>query len=239
MPPTPASYAGCLIDPAGSDPFELLDPSTAIPIIDNNGIASLATTVIDNLDPFIFSRPMNSPQGVYDLLLQHNGQTLYFAVFASGKVGFTTSSSNGQIYVPQGGDKFITTVFSVDCSGFITAGIVGGSEFKFVVENNNVMVENAPQLRMKPRDIPVPSGFYVLPKAAPPSPPSSSRCPDPSQTAVLKSPPPAPSANGCGTDKGIGSFVPNLNFVECCNGHDFCYGKPDLIHFEIIISMDT
>src|SRR5262249_14590528 len=114
VPPIVSSYSGCIIDPqASNSPFELLDANTALPIIDNGGIASLPTEVIDNVEPFSFLKPPNGPAGVYDIVLDHGGQTLYFAVFASGKVGFTTSSSNGQTYVPQGDDKYITTVFAV------------------------------------------------------------------------------------------------------------------------------
>lgn len=31
--------------------------------------------------------------------------------------------------------------------------------------------------------------------------------------------------NGCGTEKGIGAFVPELYFHDCCNTHDRCFAN--------------
>lgn len=116
----------------------------------------------------------------------------------------------------------------MQCNGAVTAGIIGGTEFHFTIVNNNVIVDNLPANTKVKRDIPVPPGFFVLPSPPPPTTPTGVRCPNPGQVAVLKSPPVPPTANGCGTDTGIGSFVPELDFHTCCDGHDFCYGTASI-----------
>lgn len=122
----------------------------------------------------------------------------------------------------------MSRVFSLLCNGQVRAGIIGGIEFNFETENGNSVVKNVPaQTKNARRDITVPKGYFVLPNT-PKSPPTGSRCPTAAQSAVSKSPSPPQTSNGCGTDTGIGYFVPNLNFVDCCNGHDVCYSMPNI-----------
>ncbi|KAK9719222.1 hypothetical protein K7432_004944 [Basidiobolus ranarum] len=47
-------------------------------------------------------------------------------------------------------------------------------------------------------------------------------CPSDKPVTVPLPNPPVPEANGCGP-KGLGVFVPEYLFAECCNAHDLCY----------------
>jgi hypothetical protein len=222
-PPGVTSYTNCMIDPSASNStFLLLDPATGLPIIDNNGIASLPTQVTD-WESFSFSKPPNAPSGIFDIFITHQGQIQYLAVYSSGKVGFVASSSNGQTYVTDGQDQYVTTIFVVDCQGGVTAGIIGGSAFQFEVVDNNVVVQVAPTARLRARDIEVPVGFYVLPPA-PVSALPGDRCPA-GQTSVLKPGAGACLPNGCGAAKGPSQYAPNLAFKDCCDNHDKCFCK--------------
>lgn len=174
---------------------------------------------------------------IYDVQLVADGAALYLAIYKSGKVGFVgtryvnkcdtivcnltnASSSNGQGYIGDGDDKYVTSIFSFTCRGRLIAGIPGGVEFHFSITTDQRVVATAGGAlpHATKRDIPVPDGFYVIP-ANIPVPPAGQRCPN-GQTAVsngLK-----PTANGCGAKDGI--KVPNLTFGQCCDGHDICYG---------------
>lgn len=139
------------------------------------------------------------------------------AIYQDGNIGFVTTSSNGQSYVQDdSGGNYITSVFSFTCKGRLRAGIVGGSEFHFVITDDKRVVVTTTASRK--RDIPVPEGFYVIPPVRP-QPPSGQRCFS-GQSAVPKGL--VPTANGCGAKDGI--KVPDLTFGECCKGHDICYG---------------
>lgn len=114
-------------------------------------------------------------------------------------------------------------IFNVACNGEVSAGVINGPQFNFVIVNNNVVVDNIPSGTVIRRDIEVPKGFLVLPKAATPV-VSKLRCPNPGQFAVSKIPPVTPSSNGCGAASGASQYAPNFDFKPCCDGHDVCYG---------------
>ncbi|KAF3935105.1 hypothetical protein ABW19_dt0200258 [Dactylella cylindrospora] len=200
---------------------ELLEPTKALPIINVDGVASLPTEVIEDVPKFTFSKPASPIPGVYDLVLDGG---LFLAVFEDGTVGFVPESSNGQAFVVgPGGKKYITTIFSVFCTGEVKAGILGQYQFIFTSVDNKVLVTNLvlTKARLR-RDIEVPKGFFVLPKPVE-NPLNGQRCLGQSQTAVTKNPPVPITSNGCGTDDGIGYYVPEYKFHDCCNGHDVCF----------------
>src|SRR5436190_17200797 len=66
-------------------------------------------------------------------------------------------------------------------------------------------------------------------KACKPCPTSTMGCPA-GQMSVSKNSLHPPTTNVCGTSTGLGSFVPNLDFSDCCNGPDICYGKHSVLH---------
>ena len=120
----------------------------------------------------------------------------------------------------------MTSIWSVQCDGLATAGIIGSVEFQFTVRDNGdiVVASGFPARKLrKVRDIPVPKGFFVKPKAV--VTPPGAKCPSPSQTAVTKNPPVPLTSNGCGPADWRGYFVPNLEFEEACNFHDVCWCK--------------
>jgi hypothetical protein len=109
-------YEGCALDPNTSDEFvshsflpiisywklrqfcqELLNANSAIPI-DNNGIASLTTEVIENLDPFHFSKPDNAP-----LVLHHDNPCL--------KEDWANSSAESKTLSSRTVDRLSTLLF--------------------------------------------------------------------------------------------------------------------------------
>jgi hypothetical protein len=63
--------------------------------------------------------------------------------------------------------------------------------------------------------------------ATPANPTNYARCPGPTLGCPTFKPGQSVdtiTTNGCGADLGISSYVPELQFHECCNGHDRCYG---------------
>ncbi|KAK3367696.1 putative salivary secreted peptide [Podospora didyma] len=228
QPSTPSSYAGCDLDPAKGGEFELLDPN-ALAIINKNGKAVEATDPDAAVTQFVFSHPPAAPVNVYDIIIPGNSP-LYLAIFKSGAVGFVDASSNGQAYVPHpSGDDYVTSVWSLQCDGLTTAGILGGAEFQFSVKDSGdiVVITSPPALRKlrKARDIPVPKGFLIKPKAV--VTPPGSKCPSPVQHAVTKTPPRPVTSNGCGPEDWRQYFVPNLEFEDSCNAHDVCWSQCD------------
>ncbi|KAK4102500.1 hypothetical protein N658DRAFT_469086 [Parathielavia hyrcaniae] len=227
QPTLPASYASCDFDPVGGGEFELLTPN-ALAIVNDNGKAVEASDPEALIPGFVFSQPAGAPAGVYDIV-NTGSSPLYFAVFKSGEVGFVSASTNGQSYVADpttGTREYVTTIWSVECGGLATAGIIGSVEFQFTVRDNGEIAVtsafSAARRLRKARDIHVPKGFYVKPKEV--VTPPGSKCPSPVQHAVTKSPPVPQSSNGCGPADWRGWFVPNLEFESACNFHDICWG---------------
>jgi len=116
------------------------------------------------------------------------------------------------------------SVFNVDCNGFITARNINGQQFLFRIINNNLVNELSGEIF--PKETPLSSGFLALRSKLTIQTRSGTglRCPN-GGTAITKPGSPSPTANGCGTDNGISSLVPNFDFGSCCNAHDYCFGK--------------
>ncbi|OAA56414.1 Phospholipase A2 [Cordyceps fumosorosea ARSEF 2679] len=221
-PPVPSTYDGCVLDPADTEgDFDLLDPTSALPIIKNGSLAVVVQEIKGPWVPVRYKtvKASGAPNGVYDIQLVADGAPQYLAVYKSGKVGFVSTSSNGQTYTGDGDDKYVTSIFSFTCKGRLVAGIAGGSEFHFsITTDQRVAATYGGSSPKTKRDIPVPEGFYIIPSQVHGAPPGQ-RCPS-GQTAVSNGL--TPTANGCGAKDGI--KVPDLSFGECCNGHDICYG---------------
>ena len=221
-----SGYEYCRVNPSDRIPFELLDTNSGLPLINNNGLAELPTVVMEDseIQLLSFKEVTGAPSGLFDMVF---GQDKYLAIFESRKVGFVSASTNGQTYAGTGPDRYITTVFSLTCEGRITAGIVDGETFELEVVNNQWRVRVLTPFTK--RAFYPPSGIFV--SLQPPAvPPEMWRCPS-NQKAMFKVPRVEPSTNGCGTVTGIGSFVPDLDFTKCCDGHDTCFGtSPPRFH---------
>ncbi|KAL0934956.1 uncharacterized protein CTRU02_209547 [Colletotrichum truncatum] len=221
QPAIPSSYDQCVFDPATGGEFELYTPN-GLAIVNKDGKAVETDDASIPVDPFKFSHPSGAPNGLYDIVLNAGGQTLYLAVFKTGAVGFVDTSSNGQSYVGTD-NQYITTIWSVECDGLTSAGIVGGESFDFIVTDNGdlIVLTSEQSKRKNRRDIPVPKGFYVKPKEV--ETPPGTKCSNPAQHATSKSPPVPLTSNGCGPE-GIGGWlVPDGDFTDACNFHDVCW----------------
>ncbi|KAK0610348.1 hypothetical protein B0T17DRAFT_584566 [Bombardia bombarda] len=238
QPAIPSSYAECDFDPSAAAPFDFLTPNALAIIYDPSGSSNKAvesrTDAGDFTPPALtFSHPPSAPAGVFDVVLgAGTAAPLYLAVYRSGAVGFVATSSNGQTYISAAGSPgasqyYITTIWSVGCDGLATAGILGsGSPFPFILrDNGDIAVSNPSSTRKSKskRDIPIPSGFYVLPKIIPT--PPGAKCPFDDQTAVTRTPPVPVVINGCGPQDWRQYFIPNLEFEQSCNGHDACWSS--------------
>ncbi|KAK3951107.1 hypothetical protein QBC32DRAFT_315241 [Pseudoneurospora amorphoporcata] len=122
---------------------------------------------------------------VFDVIIPGSGgkKTRYLAVFSSGTVGFVKHSSNGQAYVPSDGSdgggqggQYVTTIWSVQCNGLATAGILGGIRFDFGIKDNGELTVGSYRAGRRRRSYlskdrrqrlqqSVPGGFYIMPKA--------------------------------------------------------------------------
>ncbi|KAK3313967.1 putative salivary secreted peptide [Apodospora peruviana] len=221
VPDIPASYETCDFDPVSGGEFELLDPN-ALAIVNKNGKAAELADPAAEASQFVFSHPPAAPAQLFDAVITGGTKPLYLAIFKSGVVGFVETSSNGQSYVSSPDGEYITTVWSVQCNGLATAGILGGAEFQFTVKDNGeiVLAATSPRKLRKARDIPVPKGFFVKPKTV--VIPPGSKCPS-LQHAVTKNPPKQVTVNGCGPQDWRQYFIPNLEFESACNYHDACW----------------
>ncbi|KAJ2973054.1 hypothetical protein NQ176_g6815 [Zarea fungicola] len=90
VPPLPSSYDECVYNPASSEPFDLLDPTSALPIIKNGSLAMVVQEVTDPWVPVRYKtvKPSGVSNGIYDVQLVADGAPLYLAIYKSGKVGF-------------------------------------------------------------------------------------------------------------------------------------------------------
>jgi hypothetical protein len=226
-PEIPADYEKCAFNPDPSASFQMADPNTGLPIIKNGTLAKVVEHVTEDYEPPTY-KPVKvaGSKGLFDLVLEEGGKSYYLAIYKSNKVGFVEKSSNGQDYVADGSDSYITSAFAFTCEGRITAGILGVSEFFFIVTDDQRVVVTTSRPAPRRRDIPVPEGFLVIP-ANRPAGPGKERC-FPGQTPVSKGI--APTTNGCGPEGGFHGvdLVPDFNFGSCCDSHDTCFGTCDV-----------
>jgi len=114
----------------------------------------------------------------------------------------------------------------------MTAGILGGQQYNFAVGSNGTLIATlvAPTSTtqrddLTQRDDTTMQGFFILPLTAPRQTiiggPRGERCPSFQQYSVFKNPLTIPPPNGCGSAST--EWVPELDFHDCCNGHDACY----------------
>lgn len=181
----------------------------------------------------------------YDLVTEIYGQTLYLGVDAQGLLRMFDCSSNGSQLVPYSCrscvtscSNYATTIWKPACDGTMKAEVNGQTVTLYFSAPNvaQYTFNKEKPLRtvlLLPIFIPIKpftlkntqtsnqvtdlvdfiKDVTTLPKNEP------LRCPagmKPVQSANG-------AANGCGTDTGIGRFVPDLIFEKCCNNHDYCW----------------
>ncbi|KAK3994499.1 hypothetical protein QBC44DRAFT_340905 [Cladorrhinum sp. PSN332] len=204
QPLIPQSYAGCVFNPNDPGSFDLLTPN-ALPIINRNGRAVEETDPNAQTRPYTFYHSTNAPPGLFDIRTTNAvGPQLFLAVFGDRRVGWVErSSSEGQ--TPVGSppnDDYITSIWSVQCNGLATAGIIGGIQFKFQIDDRGSISWTGylpPKTPPRDRKDVDALGFFVKP-------------------VELVTPPPG---TGC-----ISPQIPvirNPAVPEACNIHDQCW----------------
>lgn len=181
-----------------------------------------------NPPTYYFEKPANAPAGLYDIVLAGSNPKQYIAMGTNGDMQFTSGSTNGVVR-----NRLITTVFGVDCKGFLTVA-QGKTSYTWVGTDSGSTANPGASN----------NGMVLLPKAMKNPIPArpSSRSPKqqekrtwaedgldprcwgaPSNVIAAVKPGARPQqANGCGSG-ATASFIPNWNFGDCCNAHDFCY----------------
>jgi hypothetical protein len=182
---------------------------------------------MENWQPplFMFEQPAGAPKGLYDLVLEDDTGRHHVSVGADGTVSFAGQSSLST-----------TTIFAVNCRGHLTIHKAGASYTWRVTDTGFTAVtpgetENGiavlrpdlskaietagsgdPELARMRRLIRREDGWIP-------------RCPFRGSNVFAQ---PRPNRrpenpNGCGSNNGMGSFVPDFNWGHCCNVHDNCY----------------
>ncbi|KAF7552337.1 hypothetical protein G7Z17_g4405 [Cylindrodendrum hubeiense] len=187
--------------------------------------------VVDASNSAAEFKPSDGPSGIYDVVLVDGNTKLYIAKKAdSGEVVFTTQSTHGSVQ-----NNLITTIFSVSCGGEMEIVVDNtsykwrstddGSELIVADGTNHGTIVLLPKDAFTPLEtVPAPTPKMRRTYAAEGSAP---RCPNrPADIiATLKSGARGNNPNGCGSDNGIGSYVPDWNYGTCCDGHDNCYDE--------------
>ncbi|QDS74938.1 hypothetical protein FKW77_004459 [Venturia effusa] len=130
-----ADYTGCFLDPESTQAFNLVENGSSTPIVNVNGYAKRMpdSSSFQNAY-FTFEKPSSAlvgrQCGVYDLAY-HDGDTKsYIAVFNDGVVAFVPTSSNGQDTADLT-NQYVTSIWSIDCTGTLSAGITNELAFEF------------------------------------------------------------------------------------------------------------
>ncbi len=182
---------------------------------------------IENWQPplFKFEQPAGAPDGFYDMVLEDDTGKHYVSWGLDGTVSFVDQSSAST-----------TTIFTVNCRGLLTIR-KGGASYTWRADDTGFTTVTPGEAE---------DGIAVLRPdlskhldAAGSSEPEIAhvrrlirredgwmpRCPLRGSN-VFAIPRPnrrGENPNGCGSNNGMGSFVPNLNWGHCCNDHDNCY----------------
>ncbi|KAJ4297233.1 hypothetical protein N0V88_004151 [Collariella sp. IMI 366227] len=173
---------------------------------------------------FKFEKPAGGPEGMYDLVLEDLRGKHYVSWGSDGTVTFVDQSSAS------------TTLFTVNCRGQLTVR-KGGASYTWQVADNGftevVPGENEISITVLRSD---------MAKAKEVSGSSESemqrvrrlirrengwmpRCPNRGSN-IFAFPRPNrrnENPNGCGSNNGMGSVVPDFNWGHCCNKHDNCF----------------
>ncbi|TPX12355.1 uncharacterized protein E0L32_007002 [Thyridium curvatum] len=183
-----------------------------------------------NPPTYVFEKPENGPDRMYDIVLAGSNPKLYIAMKTNGDMTFTTGSTQGVVK-----NRLITTIFNVDCFGMLTVTQGTTTYIWKATDKGTNATPGAPNNE----------GIVILPKSMrnpiPPRPSKrdleertyaeegfSPRCfGAPSNVfAVTKVDARKPAANGCGSG-ALGKLVPNWNFGSCCDAHDYCFDNCD------------
>jgi hypothetical protein len=151
---------------------------------------------------------------------------LYLAREGYGNIYLVSKSSNGQTPRLIDGEMVITTIWGVSCDGQVTVGVTGTSY---------VWQPKGKYTVAQPGDPSAAPPFLLLPKTNTTKRNAYQdgdypRCilqPRPLTADVRPGARPA-QFNGCGS-ASTAAYVPNLDFGNCCDHHDLCYGKPDFL----------
>lgn len=253
-PLIPPSYEHCAVDPNGPRDFTYLTPNGLAVTRDRRTSRAIEeTNPDDQFQGFVFEPPNNvfSPRGVFDVRLPGRGDrpSRYLAIFKNGEVGWVLRSTKGQTALrDERGQPYVTTVFSVQCDGLSTAGVINGLEFEFAVKDGKLYARGIPPTKKHSHVFSkrqenggvlvsessggrpsITVGLYVLPRLPDviADPPVTKSCPK-GADYTTRDPAPPVTSNGCGpTDWWRWYFVPKLHetFEDACNWVDVCWSE--------------
>ncbi|KAK4677119.1 hypothetical protein QC764_408067 [Podospora pseudoanserina] len=251
-PLIPPSYERCAVDPNGPRDFTYLTPNGLAVTRDRRTSRAIEETDPDDqFQGLVFEPPNNvfSPRGVFDVRLPGRGDrpSRYLAIFKNGEVGWVLRSTNGQTALrDERGQPYVTTVFSVQCDGLSTAGVINGLEFEFAVKDGKLYARGIPPTKKHSHvfskrqenggvqvsessggRLSITVGLYVLPRLPDviADPPVTKTCPK-GADYTTRDPAPPVTSNGCGpTDWWRWYFAPKLHetFEDACNWVDVCW----------------
>jgi hypothetical protein len=131
MPPVPsdANYGNCRFVPQAVD-FHALDSEDGIPFIVSDAKVVKAATVQPELSTWrLVSTGIT---GLYDMVLAGFGT---MAINLDG-VAILANASSGSGYIKQGGQTYISSIFSYGCDGRLYTGIPGTIPFELGIDGN-------------------------------------------------------------------------------------------------------
>ncbi|SMR58426.1 unnamed protein product [Zymoseptoria tritici ST99CH_1E4] len=232
--------APCVLNP--TDPnalFELLSKE-GMPLIANQAANSLSPlpsptsqAAANALGPaedfqvphFSFQQPAGAPQGLYDILIV--APTPKFVAKAANGDIVLTDASTGAAGQTVNGQKLYTTIFGVNCQGFLSITQDGQSYTSNTDKGkiNLIAASDGGKSMLTLPVTPIPSSRRrrrsIWNEGTAP------RCPATPDFLTgqvrVQDPPVRPAqSNGCG-GAASAKFVPNFSFGACCSGHDLCY----------------
>ncbi|KAK4128713.1 hypothetical protein N657DRAFT_696066 [Parathielavia appendiculata] len=160
---------------------------------------------------FKFEQPKGAPEGLYDLVIEDDTGRHYVSWGVDGAVSFMDQSSLST-----------TTIFSVNCRGYLTIRSAGAS-YTWRVTHTGFTAVTPGETE---------DGIAVLrPSLSKPIEATGSGEPELARMRRLIRPvfaQPRPgrqpeNPNGCGSNNGMGGFMPDFNWGHCCDLHDNCY----------------
>ncbi|KAH8751868.1 hypothetical protein F5882DRAFT_420214 [Hyaloscypha sp. PMI_1271] len=240
-----ADASQCAVDPSlPNRNFTLANRNSGYMVTKEDNRAKIAINTTAARGTFHFEKVSNGTERLYDLLYtEDHSKVFYMAVTPSGNVVFEPSSSQGQHYLNDSdGNMYMTSVWTAQCDGSLTAGIKGSGSLQFASDKGYLVVRSSTPFTKSAlskrqfeaewlgewfSEFPhfIDAGIETAEWYDRPEP----RCSSPTAISVERIDARPKGFNGCGSGwtKQCLKFPPNFNFIDCCDDHDICYDSCD------------